>query len=79
MLEALMKKKNNDGRFRYLYWIIIAIFAVLTCRLMYLQLVEGEYYHSLAEGTEDPGGRERDCRGKGKYRFRRYQHLCRAP
>ena len=51
MLEALMKKKSDDGRFRYLYWVIIAIFAILFCRLAYLQLVEGEYYHSLAEGN----------------------------
>ena len=51
MLEALMKKKSDDGRFRYLYWVIIAIFAILVCRLAYLQLVEGEYYHSLAEGN----------------------------
>ena len=46
-----MKKKSDDGRFRYLYWVIIAIFAILVCRLAYLQLVEGEYYHSLAEGS----------------------------
>lgn len=51
MLEALMKKKNNDGRFRYLYWILIGIFVVLICRLVYLQLVAGDYYHSLAEGN----------------------------
>ena len=38
MLEALMKKKNQDGRFRYLYWIVIFIFAALICRLVYLQL-----------------------------------------
>ncbi|KMO87858.1 peptidoglycan glycosyltransferase [Megasphaera cerevisiae DSM 20462] len=51
MLEALMKKKNQDGRFRYLYWIIVGIFAVLICRLVYLQLFAGEYYHTLAEGN----------------------------
>ena len=51
MLEALMKKKNNDGRFRYLYWILLGIFVVLICRLVYLQLVAGDYYHSLAEGN----------------------------
>lgn len=51
MLEALMKKKNNDGRFRYLYWILIGIFVILICRLVYLQLVAGDYYHSLAEGN----------------------------
>lgn len=51
MLEALLKKKNNDGPFRYLYWAIILVFAVLTIRLMWLQLVRGEYYNSLAEGN----------------------------
>lgn len=51
MLEALMKKKNNDGRFRYLYWILIGIFVVLICRLVYLQIIAGNYYHSLAEGN----------------------------
>ena len=51
MLEALMKKKNNDGRFRYLYWIVVGIFVVLVCRLVYLQIFAGEYYHSLAEGN----------------------------
>ena len=51
MLEALMKKKNQDGRFRYLYWIVIFIFAALICRLVYLQLFEGSYYHGLAEGN----------------------------
>ena len=51
MLEALLKKKNNDGPFRYLYWVIILVFAVLTIRLMWLQLVRGEYYNSLAEGN----------------------------
>lgn len=51
MLEALLKKKNQDGRFRYLYWVVIAIFIILVSRLVYLQLFAGEYYHSLAEGT----------------------------
>ena len=51
MLEALMKKKNQDGRFRYLYWIVIFIFAALICRLVYLQLFEGNYYHGLADGN----------------------------
>jgi penicillin-binding protein 2 len=51
MLEALMKKKKQDGRFKYLYWIIISIFIVLGCRLVYLQLYAGNYYHSLAEGN----------------------------
>uniref|UniRef100_UPI002670AEC6 penicillin-binding protein 2 n=1 Tax=uncultured Megasphaera sp. TaxID=165188 RepID=UPI002670AEC6 len=51
MLEALMKKKNQDERFRYLYWIVIFIFAALICRLVYLQLFEGNYYHGLADGN----------------------------
>lgn len=51
MLEALMKKKNDDGRFRILYWIIIAIFAILISRLIYLQIFAGDYYHNLAEGN----------------------------
>lgn len=51
MLEALLKKKNQDGRFRYLYWVVIAIFVILVSRLIYLQLFAGEYYHSLAEGN----------------------------
>ena len=38
MLEALLKKKNQDGRFRYLYWVVIAIFVILVSRLIYLQL-----------------------------------------
>lgn len=51
MLEALMKKKNNDGRFRYFKYILIAIFAILVLRLVYLQIFAGDYYHSLAEGN----------------------------
>ena len=51
MLEALMKKKNQDGRFRYLFWIVIFIFAALISRLIYLQLIEGNYYHGLSDGN----------------------------
>lgn len=51
MLEALMKKKNQDGRFRPLFWMVVIIFAVLVARLSYLQLVAGDHYHSLAEGN----------------------------
>ena len=51
MLEALLKKKNQDGRFRYLYWIVIAIFVILISRLVYFQLFAGEYYYTLAEGN----------------------------
>ncbi|MCI1823464.1 MAG: penicillin-binding protein 2, partial [Megasphaera sp.] len=51
MLEALMKKKHQDGRFKYLYWILIFIFSLLISRLIYLQIFAGNYYHSLAEGN----------------------------
>lgn len=51
MLQALMKKKRNEGRFRHLFWIFIAVFLLLISRLVYLQLIEGDYYHSLAEGN----------------------------
>lgn len=51
MLEALMKKKHQDGRFKYLYWILIFIFFLLISRLIYLQIFAGNYYHSLAEGN----------------------------
>lgn len=51
MLEALMKKKNQEGRFRYLYWIIIFIFAALVLRLVYLQIFQGSYYQGLADGN----------------------------
>lgn len=50
MLRALMKK-NRDGRFiPFLYGIMI-IFSVLAIRLAYLQIVEGSYYRSLADGN----------------------------
>ena len=51
MLEALMKKKNHDGRFRPLFWIIVLVFAILITRLIYLQIIVGDHYHSLAEGN----------------------------
>ena len=51
MLEALMKKKSDDGRFRPLFWVIIVIFALLVTRLIYLQIVSGTYYRGLAEGN----------------------------
>ena len=38
MLEALLKKKNNDGPFRYVYWVILVVFAALVARLVWLQL-----------------------------------------
>lgn len=51
MLEALLKKKNNDGPFRYVYWVILVVFAALVARLVWLQLFQGDYYNSLAEGN----------------------------
>lgn len=50
MLEALYKKRKK-GRFDALMYIVIAIFVILVTRLFYLQIVEGEYYHSKAEGN----------------------------
>lgn len=51
MLEALLKKKNNDGPFRYVYGAVVIIFLVLIARLVWLQLFQGDYYNSLAEGN----------------------------
>ncbi len=45
MLEALLKKKNNDGPFRYVYWVILVVFAALVARLVWLQLFQGDYYN----------------------------------
>ena len=50
MLEALMKKKNRRT-VPLSVLIVIFIFAALICRLVYLQLFEGSYYHGLAEGN----------------------------
>ena len=51
MLEALLKKKNNDGPFRYVYGSVVIVFLVLIARLVWLQLFQGDYYNSLAEGN----------------------------
>lgn len=51
MLEALLKKKNNDGPFRYVYGAVVIVFLVLIARLVWLQLFQGDYYKSLAEGN----------------------------
>lgn len=51
MLEALLKKKNNDGPFRYVYGVVVIVFLVLIARLVWLQLFQGDYYNSLAEGN----------------------------
>ncbi len=50
MLETLYKK-NNDGRFRKLFFIVIVIFSGLLLRLVYLQIIEGDFYASRAEGN----------------------------
>ncbi|WP_298704121.1 penicillin-binding protein 2 [uncultured Veillonella sp.] len=50
MLEALYKK-NKKGRFDALLYIVCLIFLVLIIRLFYLQIMDGEYYHTKAEGN----------------------------
>lgn len=50
MLEALYKK-NKKGRFDPLVYIVMAIFVILVIRLFYLQIMDGEYYHTKAEGN----------------------------
>ena len=50
MLEALYKK-NKKGRFDALMYIVSAIFVILIIRLFYLQIMDGEYYHTKAEGN----------------------------
>lgn len=50
MLEALYKK-NKKGRFDALVYIVMAIFVILVIRLFYLQIMDGEYYHTKAEGN----------------------------
>lgn len=50
MLEALYKK-NKKGRFDALMYIVCLIFLILIIRLFYLQIMDGEYYHTKAEGN----------------------------
>lgn len=50
MLEALYKK-NKRTRFDVLIFLIMLIFLVLGSRLFFLQLVDGEYYRSKADGN----------------------------
>lgn len=50
MLEALYKK-NKSSRFTMLMNIIGAIFILLLLRLIYLQIIDGDYYRSKAEGN----------------------------
>lgn len=50
MLEALYKKGKRN-RFDALVYAGIAIFFILGSRVFFLQIVEGEYYRSKAEGN----------------------------
>lgn len=50
MLEALYKK-NKNSRFDYYFYVVALIFVGLIVRLFYLQLIEGDYYRSKAEGN----------------------------
>lgn len=50
MLEALYKK-NRNGRLNAFFYIVAFIFVVLLARLFYLQVVDGEFYRSKAEGN----------------------------
>ena len=50
MLEALYKRKKT-GRFDALVYLTIGVFVVLVLRLFFLQIVDGDYYHSKAEGN----------------------------
>ncbi|MBS4914100.1 MAG: penicillin-binding protein 2 [Veillonella sp.] len=50
MLEALYKK-NKKGRFDIFMYVVSLIFLILIIRLFYLQIMDGEYYHTKAEGN----------------------------
>lgn len=50
MLEALYKK-NKKGRFDAFLYVVSLIFLILIIRLFYLQIMDGEYYHTKAEGN----------------------------
>lgn len=50
MLESLYKK-NKTGRFDVFVYVVIVVFLVLIARLVCLQIIEGEYYQSKAEGN----------------------------
>ncbi len=50
VLESLYKK-NKTGRFDVFVYVVIVVFLVLIARLVYLQIIEGEYYQSKAEGN----------------------------
>lgn len=50
MLEALYKK-HKKGRLDIFIYIVAAVFIILIVRLFFLQVVDGNYYHSKAEGN----------------------------
>ncbi len=50
MLQALYKK-NKSSRFTAMLYILGGIFVILTARLLFLQIIDGEYYRSKAEGN----------------------------
>lgn len=50
MLEALYKK-NKKGRFDIFMYVVSLFFLILIIRLFYLQIMDGEYYHTKAEGN----------------------------
>lgn len=50
MLRALKKKKKNTRFDWYMYGVFL-VFFILTMRLVYLQLIDGEHYRSLSDGN----------------------------
>lgn len=50
MLEALYKKKEH-GRFDVFFYIVALVFTALVLRIFYLQIIDGDYYQSKAEGN----------------------------
>ncbi len=50
MLRALKKKKKNT-RFDWYLRFMLLIFGILTARLVYLQLIDGDHYRSLSDGN----------------------------
>ena len=50
MLESLYKRKKTS-RFDVLFYIVTGIFIILGLRLFAMQVLEGGYYQSKAEGN----------------------------
>lgn len=50
MLEALYKKKKNS-RYQIFIYLIAIVFMSLIARLAYLQIIEGDFYSSRADGN----------------------------